>query len=52
MELKLCIDAYKQLEINVLIVPYGIETRHCASHPIRLHRALIVPYGIETKKVF
>ena len=47
MELKLATSSSLYLDLLLLIVPYGIETRNFFIHNI-ISFLLIVPYGIET----
>ena len=48
MELKHSEISAKDKLLPLLIVPYGIETKHIRSrYQFRIH-LLIVPYGIET----
>ena len=47
MELKPIIAFLLSLSTSLLIVPYGIETRHNGVS-IKTYKLLIVPYGIET----
>ena len=48
MELKLLMELQPKLKINLLIVPYGIETSYEPKELLSLI-LLIVPYGIETR---
>ena len=49
MELKLHFGIFVQIEIILLIVPYGIETYQNNMKPAMRKDLLIVPYGIETE---
>ena len=48
MELKRDIETFENLFPSLLIVPYGIETRHNRQTCLQPETLLIVPYGIET----
>ena len=48
MELKLREFIKRSVELNLLIVPYGIETAVFSSQDSQVLLLLIVPYGIET----
>ena len=50
MELKPLIPPFIIYAIELLIVPYGIETPHILFTVSGFRQLLIVPYGIETKK--
>ena len=49
MELKLYPRIMEKSRIDLLIVPYGIETIYLAQYLQSRNGLLIVPYGIETK---
>ena len=49
MELKRPFYAVSELHVDLLIVPYGIETP-AAQGGVEASDLLIVPYGIETRK--
>ena len=50
MELKLATPSCRPAPCALLIVPYGIETKFCASRELSAN-LLIVPYGIETQAI-
>ena len=50
MELKLAIEEDVFMQLQLLIVPYGIETVGLPDDSY-LYSLLIVPYGIETKAI-
>ena len=53
MELKQQMERFEKAGINLLIVPYGIETENEREYIRNLYELLIVPYGIETaEKVY
>ena len=49
MELKLKSDGMDLINLDLLIVPYGIETTFTQLEELKDFYLLIVPYGIETQ---